>query len=210
VAREAAGALRGRPALALTLLGGALLCYGSASAMHVVTWLVEERGFDYPRAAFQAGIVAVAAGLAGNLAGGAFADRCARRRPNGHLWSLLPMTALFAPFGLAFYSAAPGTPLFYLCWFVTVAGHSAWFGTLFATVQELAPAGARATTVAVALLAVNLLGVGPGPLVTGAVGDRYGLTAGLVSSVFVAACALVPLALAARLRLDPEPSAPVT
>lgn len=209
VAHDAAAALRGRPALGLTLAAGALLCYGSASAMHVVTWLVEERGFDYPRAAFQAGIVAVVAGLAGNLAGGAFADRCARRRPDGHLWSLIPMTAFFAPFGLAFFTLAPGTAPFYLCWFVTVAGHSAWFGTLFATVQQLAPGGARATTVAVALLAVNLFGVGPGPLVTGAVGDRHGLTAGLVASVVVAALALVPLALAVRARLDPEPPTPV-
>jgi predicted MFS family arabinose efflux permease len=209
VAREAAAALCDRPALALTLLGGALLCYGSASAMHVVTWLVEERGFDYPRAAFQAGIVAVLAGLAGNVAGGAFADRCARRRSNGHLWSLIPMTAFFAPFGLAFFTLAPGTTAFYLCWFVTVAGHSAWFGTLFATVQELAPGQARATTVAVALLAVNLLGVGPGPLVTGILGDRYGLTAGLIASVGVAALALVPLTIAARARLDPEPRSPV-
>jgi len=209
LARDAAGALRGRPALALTLLGGALLCYGSASAMHVVTWLVEERGFDYPRAAFQAGIVAVLAGLAGNVAGGAFADRCARRRPNGHLWSLIPMTAVSAPFGLAFFTLAPGTAAFYFCWFVTVAGHSAWFGTLFATVQQLAPARARATMVAVALLAVNLLGVGPGPLVTGILGDRYGLTAGLLASVGVAALAIVPLAIAARARLDPEPRSPV-
>lgn len=209
LARQAASALRARPALPLTLLGGALLCYGSASAMHGVTWLVEERGFDYPRAAFQSGIVAVLAGLAGNLAGGAFADRCARRRADGHLWSLIPMTAFFAPFAVVFFTAAPGTPLFYATWFVTVAGHSAWFGPLFAAIQSLAPQQARATMVAFALLTVNLLGVGPGPLVTGILGDRHGLTVGLVASVFVALLAIVPLSLAARARLDPEPPSPV-
>lgn len=198
LAREAAAALRARPALPLTLLGGALLCYGSASAMHGVTWLVEERGFDYPRAAFQSGIVAVLAGLAGNLAGGAFADRCARRRSDGHLWSLIPMTAVFGVSALLFYLLPVGTPLFYLFWFLAVAATSAWFGPLFAAIQELSPAHTRATLVAFTLLVINLLGVGPGPLVTGMIGDAHGLTTGLVVSVGVLLLAVVPFALAAR------------
>jgi hypothetical protein len=52
--------------------------------------------------------------------------------------------------------------------------------------------------VAFAILAVNLLGVGPGPLVTGAIGDASGLTAGLASSVGAMLLSLVPLGLAAR------------
>jgi high-affinity Fe2+/Pb2+ permease len=119
------------------------------------------------------------------------------------------MTVVFAPFGLAFYALPPGNALFYLCWFVTVAGHSAWFGTLFATIQELAPGRARATIVAVTVLAINLLGVGPGLLVTGLIGDRHGLTAGLLASVGLATLALVPFALAMRARLDHEPRSPV-
>ena len=54
------------------------------------------------------------------------------------------------------------------------------------------------TLIAFALLAVNLLGVGPGPLVTGLVGDAHGLTAGLLSSFAIAAVAVLPIALALR------------
>ena len=191
-------ALAVRRDLALTLLGGSLLCYGAGAALHAVTWLVQERGFSYPRAAFTAGVIAIVAGFFGNLAGGAFGDWWARRRPNGHLFSLILMTAFFVPVGLVFYSVAPGTSLFYVCWFVTAAGTSAWFGPLFATIQELSPAHTRASTVAFALLVLNLLGVGPGPLVTGIIGDARGLTAGLLASLGVVALAVVPFALAIR------------
>jgi hypothetical protein len=48
------------------------------------------------------------------------------------------------------------------------------------------------------LLVVNLLGVGPGPWVTGLIGDRHSLTLGLVVSVAVGASAVAPFTLAAR------------
>jgi len=200
-------ALAVRRDLALTLLGGSLLCYGAGAALHSVTWLVQERHYSYADAAFTAGVIAVFAGFFGNLAGGAFGDWCARRRRNGHLWSLIPMTLFFTPIGLVFYSLTPGTPLFYLCWFITAAGTSAWFGPLFAAIQELSPSHARASTVAFALLVLNLLGVGPGPLVTGMIGDARSLTSGLISSLGVVALAIVPFALALRLERSAAPQA---
>lgn len=195
---EAWRALGARRDLAWTLVGGSLLCYGAAAALHNVTWLVEERGLPYAEAAFTAGLIGVAAGFVGNLAGGAFADRCAHSRPDGHLLSLLPMTVFFASAAFVFYLLPAGAPLFYLFWFLAAAGTSAWFGPLFAAIQRQAPAHARATTIAVALLAMNLFGVGPGPLVTGWLGDRFGLTLGLRASLVVVALAIVPFALALR------------
>ena len=193
-------ALRGNPRLALAMLGGAMLCYGAGSALQSVTWLVQERGYAFPRATLLAGVIGISGGLLGNVAGGAFGDWNARRRRNGHLWSLIPMTMFFAPVSMVFYSIAPGTPLFYVCWLVTSAGISAWYGPLFAAIQELAPAQARATTVAFALLVINVLGVGPGPLITGIIGDARGLSAGLLLSVGVVALAIVPFAFALRER----------
>lgn len=187
-----------RPALALALAGGSLLCYGSGAALHCVTWLVEERGFGYADAAMRAGIVAVFAGFLGNLAGGAFGDACARRFRAGRLWSLVIMTAFFTVPAWLFYSSTPGTPLFYVCWFITSAGTTAWFGPLFSAYQELAPVQARSTVVAFALLVLNLLGVGPGPLITGMIGDATSLTRGLLISLVITAFAMIPFALAAR------------
>ncbi len=196
--RDLGRALVRRPALPLALAGGSLLCYGSGAALHIVTWLVQERGFTYADAAFRAGLVAVAAGFLGNLAGGLFGDACARRFRAGRLWSLVAMTAFFTPMGWLFYTRPPGTPLFYLCWFFTAAGTTAWFGPLFSAYQELSPVHARSTLVAFALLVLNLLGVGPGPLVTGMIGDARGLTSGLLTSLVVTVFAVVPFALAAH------------
>ena len=64
-----------------------------------------------------------------------FGDWGARRWRNGRLWCLALMTAFFTPIGLVFYTLAPGTPIFYLCWFLTSAGTSSWFGPLFAAIQ---------------------------------------------------------------------------
>jgi predicted MFS family arabinose efflux permease len=191
-------ALLRRPALPLALLGGSLLCYGSGAALLGVTWLVEERGFSYADAAFRSGIVAVIAGFAGNIAGGAFADACARRFGTGRLWSLVLMTAFLTIPAYLFYSVTPGTPLFYACWLLTSAGTTAWFGPLFSAYQELSPLRTRSTIVAFALLVLNLLGVGPGPLITGMIGDTRGLSHGLLISVAITALAIIPFALAAR------------
>ena len=196
--RDLGRALVQRPALALALAGGALLCYGSGAALHTVTWLVEERGFKYSDAAFSAGVIAVFAGFLGNLSGGAFGDACAKRFRAGRLWSLVIMTVFFTFPAWALYSIEHGTPLFYVCWFFTSAGTTAWFGALFSVYQELSPVHARSTVVAFALLVLNLLGVGPGPLITGMIGDAQGLTKGLLISVFITAFAIIPFVLAAR------------
>ena len=196
--RDLFRALGERPSLTLALAGGSLLCYGSGAALLIVTWLVEERGVPYADAAFRAGIIAVFAGFLGNVAGGAFGDFCARRFRGGRMWSLVIMTAFFTLPGWIFYTTAPLTPLFYVCWFITSAGTTAWFGALFSGYQELAPGHLRSTIVAFALLVLNLLGVGPGPLITGMIGDSRSLSSGLLISVLVTALAMIPFALAAR------------
>ena len=204
---DAARAIKLRPELALVLLGGSALCYGAGSALHVVTWLVEDRGFEYSRAAFSAGVVAIFAGFLGNLAGGAFGDWCARRWANGHLWSLVAIAVVFAASGGLFYSLPKGTLFLYVFWFLAAASTSGWFGPLFAAIQEISPAHTRSTAVAFALLVLNLLGVGPGPLVTGKLGDVRGLTFGLLTSALVVFTAVVPFAIAARRAPAPVPAA---
>jgi MFS family permease len=186
------------PTYTLAILGGSLLAYGSAAALHAITWLVQERQMPFATAAFTAGIIAVASGFLGNLAGGWFADACQRRMRAGRLWSLVMLTAGCTPFAITFYSIEPGTLLFYGCWFVASAATTAYFGPLFAIVQEVSPVRIRSTSVAFALLGLNLLGVGPGPWITGIIGDHASLTRGLLVSTVVACCSIVPFALAAR------------
>jgi MFS family permease len=108
------------------------------------------------------------------------------------------MSLVLAPSGAAFFLMPTSSPFFYVCWFLTSASTTAWFGPLFATIQHLAPPAIRSTTVAFGLLVLNLLGVGPGPWITGLIGDVSSLTRGLVVAAGVELAAVVPLALAAR------------
>lgn len=199
IVRDLARALAQRPALVLVMLGGAALAYGSAAALHNVTWLVQERHFDFARAAFLSGVMAISSGLAGNIGGGWIADRCERRWRGGRLWSVVLLTIGFAPLSLGFFLLPPASPLFYVCWFFSAASTVAYFGPVFAAIQELAPVHVRSSAVGFGLLVINMLGVGPGPWITGIIGDRVSLTAGLVTSVGVSLAAVALFAAAARL-----------
>jgi MFS family permease len=198
IVRDMRRALAERPALALVLLGASALVYGSASALLGITWLVQERGYPFANAAYIAGLMSVTSGLLGNVAAGWVADWCARRWRGGRAWSLVLMTLGFAPFCAAFFVLPAGSPLFYACWFVWSASTVAYFGPALSAVQELAPAHVRSSAVALALLVMNLLGTGPGPWITGLIGDRVSLTAGLLTSVGVSTLSVVAFAAAAR------------
>jgi MFS family permease len=198
IVRDVRRALAERPAIGLIMLGGAALAYGSAAALHGITWLVQERGFPFATAAYTAGFMSVTSGFLGNLAGGWFADWCGRRWRGGRSWSLVLMTLFFAPFCAAFFLLPPSSLLFYVCWFVWAASTVAYFGPVFSAVQELAPGHVRSSVVAFCLLVMNLAGVGPGPWITGMIGDRASLTMGLLSSVGVSTLSVVAFAAAAR------------
>jgi MFS family permease len=190
--------LRRSPALALTILGGVIVTFSTAATIHVVTWLVRERGFEFRDAAIMAGGIYAVGGTVGNIAGGWFADVCAARWRAGRLWSLVLTHAVLAPPTLLFFSSARGSTAFYIGWVLSSLRGTIWYGPLYAATQDLAPSHARATSVAFLMLAINLLGAGPGPWLAGAIGDRVSLTQGLIVTTWVGMLAVVPFALAAR------------
>jgi MFS family permease len=193
-------ALVERPAIGLVSLSGALLGFMSGASQHTITWLVQERGFEYSRAAFwSAGMVAVG-GLLGSVAAGAVTDWGRRRHPAGRLLGFATLAGLALPVGAAFYTLSPASLLFLPVWFGAQAWMMGWFGPLFAALDELAPPGRRATVLGFGLLVTNLLGVATGPWAAGVIGDRVSLTAGLLVGVAVGGAAIVPLLLAAWLQ----------
>jgi MFS transporter, Spinster family, sphingosine-1-phosphate transporter len=190
--------LRQSPALALTIVGGIVVTFSTAATIHVLTWLVRERGYEFREAALAAGGIYAVAGAAGNVGGGWFADLCAARWRAGRLWSIVIAQAVLVAPTLLFFSSAPGSVTFYVGWVLSALRGTIWFGPLYAAVQDLAPAHARATAVAFLMLAINLLGGGPGPWLAGAIGDRTSLTHGLIVTTWIGMAAIVPFALAAR------------
>lgn len=186
------------PALSLAILGAVIINFYAASLIHVITWLNQERGFDYSSATYFAGSIYMCAGITGVTLGGWASDWCHRRWQGGRLWFLVFEVLLFGPFTLAFFMMPPDSIWFAPAWFITGLGATLWFGPTFATVQDLAPARIRATIVAFLLLSLSLLGTGPGAWITGLIGDAHSLERGLVVAVCVGILGSVPLALAAR------------
>jgi predicted MFS family arabinose efflux permease len=200
------GAFAARPTLPLTILGGTLLVYASSSSQHVITWLVEERGFAYPRAAFLSAVVISTAGLLGNLAIGALTDRARRRHRGARLVALAALGGLGLCAALLFYRLPPASAFFFPCWFLAQAWLMGWYGPLVAAIDELAPPGRRAAFLGLGLLVMNVVGVASGPYVTGLVGDRVSLTAGLSWSLVPAALGALLVAAVGLAEMRPRPS----
>ena len=198
IVRTLVQALRDSPALTLTIVYGTLINYTTASSIHVLTWLVEERGLEYQNAAYLSGRIYAAAGLLGVVLGGYVSDWCHERWSGGRLWFVIVKGLVFLPFLYGFYTLPPAGPLFFLCWFMSSLHSTSWYGPIFATVQDLAPARIRATIVAFLLLSLNLLGTGPGPWITGVIADHWSVWTGLVSSIAIGYLGIIPGIIAAR------------
>ncbi len=197
--------LRHNPAVLLTILGATLLNYSVSSSIHVLTWITQERGIPYQTAAYLNGSIYTVAGMLGALLGGIASDWFHRRYVSGRLWFLIVKAAVFLPFTLIFYTAPFNYTWYLAIWFLSSFGSTMWYGPVFATVQDLLPERIRGTAVAFLLLTINLLGTGPGPWITGILGDRLGLQKALLCAIAVGFTASVPFYLAIR-RLRPTTS----
>lgn len=110
------------------------------------------------------------AGVLGTLIGGAAADRAAKADTRAYM--TIPAIAFVA--GAPFFYFAMLTDNLVLC--LVALGmptllNSVWYGPVYAAVQGLAPVRMRATAVALMLFVVNMVGLGLGPTVIGALSD---------------------------------------
>lgn len=159
-------ALKGSPALQLTICAGVVVHFVLGAATFDQLWLVRERDFDKAEIAVISGVVAMIAGVIGNLFGGTASDRWVRAtgqsRPMFMVWMLLALL----PVNLCYRLAPPDSPLFWVGITVAYFQLGAFYGPTFSTVQELCPPQVRSTVVAFYIMALNVVGLGVG--VTGA------------------------------------------
>jgi len=165
--------LRTSPALVCTMVGAVFAVYGQSSSIFVMTWLQNERGMEYAYAANVGGWLYMIGGTLGSVCGGVVSDWCGRLFPSGgRLWFLAIVNVVFTPLYGLFYLGDVHAWYFKPLWMITAFGSMVWYGALFSTVTELSPPRSRATAIAVLLLAMNLLGSGSGPWITGWIGGE--------------------------------------
>ena len=166
------GALKGSPALQLTILAGVCVHFVLGAAAFDQLWLVRERGFERAEIAIISGVISCLAGVAGNLFGGVASDRwvtaTGQSRPMFMVWLLLALL----PVNLTYRLVDADTPVFWACLVVAYFQLGAFYGPTFSAVQELCPPQVRSTVVAFYIMSLNVVGLGVGITGSGIMVDQ--------------------------------------
>jgi len=161
------------------------------------SFLQRSLGLSVTQVALWVAPVAAIMGTASALGGGWLANRLAARRGvHAQSWLVLAMKALGLPLTFLFYAlddAWAAVPVYWASLLLT----QSYLGPSFAMIQGLAPVRMRALWAAITLLVINLIGLGLGPTLVGAVSDALRPAHGEESLRYAMLClgALTPLAL---------------
>lgn len=190
---------------AWTYLGsGAQLFIAGALMAWMPSFLNRYHGMAPARAALVSSLLVLAGGV-GMIACGALTDRISRGSRRLQLKTgVAYCLATAALMGVAL-QLPPGAPQLVLL-AAAMALASGIFGPASAAVAAGAPAESHGTAFAALTLANNFLGLAPGPYVTGAAADRFGLLHALQLAPLASLVAAGAFALALRSAADRSPA----
>jgi MFS family permease len=175
-------------------LGGALnALVGYGFGIWGPTFFMRVHGMGTAEVGLWLGWLSPLGGLTGTLAGGLLIDRLAGRDGRWYLW--IPTVSALASVPVSVLLLLGGKGLALALYGPHALFFALYIGPMFAAMQGVAPPRMRAITVAIHLLIVNLLGLGAGPLVVGALNDflnaEYGASAVRYSLLLVSVSGLV-------------------
>lgn len=171
--RAVLGGLISKPAfrhLALAAALHAFVGYG-VSGFHP-SFLIRSHGFSVAEVGVILSLVSAVSGVGGTWYGGYLAEWLSRRLRDvrWQLWVPGIATLVNVPVALLAYTA-PGRTAVVALLFASLVFGVMYLGPTFATVQRLVTARERALGSALLLLVINLIGLGLGPWLVGAVSD---------------------------------------
>jgi MFS family permease len=177
-----------RAAVLVYMASGVQMFMPGVLVVWMPSYLHRYDGMAPDRAAAFAGLVVLVSGI-GMSAGGALADRLGRRGG----WTRARMAALYSVLGAAALAGGfslDGDAALVLVFLgaLLAAAHG---GCSSAIVTEVTHPGVRATAMAMMILANNILGFAPGPLVVGRISDVVGLKAALLGGTATCVIAAV-------------------
>lgn len=163
--------LAGQPAfLGLAVGFGLLSCAASSFENWIPTWLIRARHLSTTEVGALSGVAQGLVGIGASLLFGALTDRLAMRDRRWYVWIPVICGACVLPLIIGFFMAPRGLSYgLYLAIEFLVSGFSA---PLFAACQMLLPPRLRAVGMAAVLFALNVVGMGMGPSMTGFLSDR--------------------------------------
>ena len=136
-------------------------------------FLTRFHGLSVAQAGAGTGIAFGAGGVIAGLCGGYLGDRMIRRRVDGRMLLAATAALMAVPTSLVAIAQPAGAGLWALVWLAVSYGLlSAYYGLVYATIQDIVTADLRGTAMAVYFLAMYLCGASFGPLITGNLSDR--------------------------------------
>lgn len=195
------GILARKPAFWLMAFAASFssLC-GYGLALWTPSILMRSFRFDLIETGQFMGSLLLIGGTAGVLAGGWLADRLGTRDRGWYAKLPAIAWAITVP-AFAFGLLSPSPALAWPLLLIPNALNILWLGPVVTAVQHLAPRHMRATASASFLLINNLIGLGAGPLLMGAMSDALKSSYGVDSLRYAAVACLAFYALAAVLML---------
>jgi predicted MFS family arabinose efflux permease len=182
--------------LALGAAASSMMGYGLF--FWIPSFLVRSFGMNLLQASLSFGALVLVGGLVGIWSGGVITDRVGEKHKSAY--ALIPAIAFLAT--LPFYVVGVLSTTLWMSiavMIVPIALGLAWLGPILAAVQHLVPANMRSTASAIFLFVNNLIGIGLGTTLIGALSDamharfgadslRYAILAGtgfyLVAALF--------------------------
>jgi len=154
-------------------------------------FLTRVHGLSVARAGLATGVGSGVAGVLGALAAGFLGDRLAGNLARGRLLAAAWAALAASPVALAAIGRPAGSAALAVLLFMLAYGlWQTYYGLVYAAIQDVVPAGLRATAMAAYYLAMYLCGAAFGPLVTGRLSDHFahqGMAAGLAAEAARAA-----------------------
>jgi MFS transporter, Spinster family, sphingosine-1-phosphate transporter len=160
-----------------------LMCFSVASffAYGIGQWqpafLIRSFGLNTAELGLWLAIIYGVGGFLGTYFGGEVATRYGARNERRQLLMIAAAYASFSVLSALIY-IAPNKYVAFVFMGLAAAGPAAAIGPLFATIQTLVPERMRAVSVALIYLFANLIGMGLGPLMVGAMSDLLRPSAG--------------------------------
>ena len=145
-------------------------CTGYGLLAWAPTFFVRVHGLGYAEVGWKLGLIIGISSAVGVLVAGALCDRLARRDVRWLVWIPALSTALFAP-GYALFALAQDTDLALLAYIPVNLASAVFAPPSYAIAQGLARLRMRALASAFMLFVINLIGLGLGPTLVGALSD---------------------------------------
>ncbi len=128
------------------------------------------------------GVVYMIGGVSGALAAGVWGDRIVHRRKDGRLVSAAVIALATAPFAFAGIVLPRGSLIGAIALLtVAYACLNAYYGLVYASIQDIVPPAQRGTAMAVYFMLMYMCGASFGPYLTGALSDFLARRAAVAS-----------------------------